>query len=326
MYDGPVNVSRIIRGLVVAAFAAVLLYVALAIVADGPATLQAIGLVPVPVLLLMMSLAAFGFVLRALRWGWLMRGAGASVTTRDALYLHISGQAMAVTPGRVGEVVKPWMSREVSGLPMPAGVALLFTERVADLLGVCLLSLAGLAVLGAGGAWLLAGLVVVIVATAVVASPKFHAAVLRVLGGIRRAEGLTRSLGSAFAVMETSMSWRRLAVATPVSLLAWGIEGIGFWLCVRSLGFDGVGVSGLISIYAASTIVGAFTFLPGGIGFTEASLAGILIAVGMPAPQAAAATIVVRAATLWLGVAMGWIALATRPRTFARLRQAGVDG
>lgn len=302
-----------------------LLYAALAVFADGPATLRAISLFPLPVFALMMALAAFGFFLRALRWGWLMRGAGATVSTKDSLYLHITGQAMAVTPGRVGEVVKPWLSKEVSGLPMSAGVALLFTERVADLIGVCMLSLAGLAVLGAGGLWLVAGLAVVVAATAVVASPRFHVLVLKLLGRVRRAERLTEGLRSAFTVMETSLSWRRLAAATPISIFAWGIEGIGFSVCVRSLGFDGVGVPALISIYAASTIIGAFTFLPGGIGFTEASLAGILIAVGMPAPQAAAVTIVVRAATLWWGVAMGWIAAASRPSMLARLRTVGME-
>ncbi|MBN2847110.1 MAG: flippase-like domain-containing protein, partial [Coriobacteriia bacterium] len=70
---------------------------------------------------------------------------------------------------------------------------------------------------------------------------------------------------------------------------------------------------------AASTIIGAFTFLPGGIGLTEASLAGILVAAGMEAPSAAAVTIVVRSATLWWGVAVGWIALATRPKVLERL-------
>lgn len=308
------------RGLVIAAFASVLLYVALAILADGRATLDALRLFPLPVFLLMMTLATCGYLLRALRWGWLMKGAGADSGVKDTLYLHIAGQAMSVTPGRMGEVVKPWLAREVTGLPMSAGVALLFTERVADLTGVIVLSLPGLAVLGAGGLWLVVGLVVVVLATAVVASPRSHAILLRILGRFDRAGKVVEPVRSAFAVMESSLSWRRLAAATPVSVLSWGIEGIGFALCVRSLGFDTMSAPALVSIYAASTIIGALTFLPGGIGLTEASLAGILVAVGMPAPDAAAVTIVVRAATLWWGVTMGWIALATRPHILARLR------
>jgi uncharacterized protein (TIRG00374 family) len=317
-----VDLNRIIRGLVIAAVASVLLYVVLAVLADGPATLAAIRLFPPGLFVLMMALAAFGFTLRALRWGWLMRRSGTPVSTADALYLHFTGQAMSVTPGRVGEVVKPWLSREVTGMPMSTGVALLFTERVADLIGVCVLSLVGLTVLGAGGLWLVIGLAVVIGATALVAWPRFHALVLRLLDRFSLTARFTAPVRSAFTVMEGSLSWRTLAAATPVSVLAWGVEGVGFVLCVRSLGFTDVGPAALVSIYAASTIIGAFTFLPGGIGLTEASLAGILVAVGMAAPAAAAVTIVVRAATLWWGVAIGWMALGTRPAVLARLKRS----
>ncbi len=315
------NLSRVVRGLVVAAVASVVLSVALALLADAPATVEAMRLVPVPVLFWMLAFTTLGFGVRALRWGWFMRISGHPVSARDALYLQLAGQAMGVTPGRVGELVKPWLSKEVAGMPMSAGVALLFTERVADLIGVCILSLVGLSILGAGGLWLVIGLGLVVAATAVVASPRFHRLSLRFLGRFKRAERLTASVGAAFSVMERSLSPKRLAAATPVSVLSWGAEGVGFVLCVEALGFTGVSPAALVSIYAASTIIGAFTFLPGGIGLTEASLAGILVATGMPAPDAAAVTIVARAATLWWGVAVGWVALAARPSILACLKE-----
>ena len=314
------DLNRIVRALIFAALASVGLYAVLAVLADAPETLAAIRLFPPGMFFTMMVLAAFGYTLRALRWGWLMRRSGTPASTRDALYLHFTGQAMSVTPGRVGEVVKPWLSREVTGMPMPTGVALLFTERVADLIGVCVLSLVGLTVLGAGGVWLAVGLALVVAATALVAWPRFHGFVLGLVARVRLTSRFAGPLESAFSVMERSLSWRTLVAATPISVIAWGVEGVGFVLCVRSLGFIDVGPAALVSIYAASTIIGAFTFLPGGIGLTEASLAGILVATGMAAPAAAAVTIVVRAATLWWGVAIGWIAFATRPSLLARIR------
>ena len=65
--------------------------------------------------------------------------------------------------------------------------------------------------------------------------------------------------------------------------------------------------------------MGAFTFLPGGIGLTEASMTGILVATGMDASSASAATLITRVATLWWGVAVGWLAVATRPSLFTSL-------
>ena len=45
--------------------------------------------------------------------------------------------------------------------------------------------------------------------------------------------------------------------------------------------------------------------LPGGLGVAEGSLTGLLIGLGTAVPQAAAATLLIRAATLWLAVGLG---------------------
>jgi uncharacterized protein (TIRG00374 family) len=63
-------------------------------------------------------------------------------------------------------------------------------------------------------------------------------------------------------------------------------------------------------IFAASTLFGLVSFLPGGLGTSEATSAGLLIAlVGVSASVAAAATIIIRFCTLWFGVGLGVVAL-----------------
>ncbi len=49
--------------------------------------------------------------------------------------------------------------------------------------------------------------------------------------------------------------------------------------------------------------------LPGGLGVAEGSLTGLLAGFGTPLPEAAAATLLVRGATLWLAVALGAVTL-----------------
>ncbi|MDZ4166606.1 MAG: lysylphosphatidylglycerol synthase domain-containing protein, partial [Coriobacteriia bacterium] len=87
----------------------------------------------------------------------------------------------------------------------------------------------------------------------------------------------------------------------------------------HALGFDALGILAEVSVYGVATIAGAFSFLPGGIGLTEASMAGILVAAGMGAAAASAATLVVRVATLWWSVGVGWIALGSRPTVLRRV-------
>ena len=320
-----------IRALVVAAFASALVYAVMIFVSDGPQVLEALKRFPIGTFLLMLLLGAGCYIIRALRWGALMRVAGSPMRVMDALYVHLAGQTMSVSPGRVGEVLKPWLAREIVGLPMSRGIALVFTERVADLIAVCILSLGGLTALGGGSLWLVVGLGAIVVGTLVASSGWFHRLAL---GVIARQEWARRHHDSAVAISETiraSLDWRVLSWSVPASAVAWGLEGVGFALCLRALGFLEIDFAAGISVYAVSTIVGAFTFLPGGIGLTEASMVGILVAAGMGASGASAATLVTRVATLWWGVVIGWAVIASRPALFRRLvsmreDSAGRDG
>jgi len=55
-------------------------------------------------------------------------------------------------------------------------------------------------------------------------------------------------------------------------------------------------------------VVGAVSALPGGLGAAEASISGMLILLlGIHADSAAAATLLIRFATLWFGVGLGLI-------------------
>ncbi|KUK47595.1 MAG: Uncharacterized protein XD74_1800 [Actinobacteria bacterium 66_15] len=309
----------ILRGLVIAAIGSAVVSAVLVVVSDGREVARALRDFDPLVLVWMLVLGAVGFLVRSMRWGALMRVAGHPVSPRDALYLQISGQAMTVTPGRVGEVVKPWLAREIAGMRMTRGVTLVFAERVADLIAVCLLALGGLWALG-GATWtLVLGILVVGGGTALAGSSWFHGLALRI---VRSREKARKHEASAEAIADTlqrALHWRVLAWSVPASVVAWGLEGVGFALCLQAFGFDVLGALVGVSVYAVATIAGAFSFLPGGIGLTEASMAGILVAAGMPAAAASGATIVTRVATLWWGVALGWIALASRPGLLARV-------
>jgi uncharacterized protein (TIRG00374 family) len=68
-------------------------------------------------------------------------------------------------------------------------------------------------------------------------------------------------------------------------------------------------VAAAVGIYAVSSVAGAATFVPGGLGGTEAVMTALLSTTGMPTPHALAITLLCRLTTLWLAVALGWIAV-----------------
>jgi uncharacterized protein (TIRG00374 family) len=304
---------RIIGGLIVASLASVLVYAILAALTDAEAVAQAIRDFPPQTFAAMLALSLVCYALRAVRWRYYAGVLGYRASWRDSFYLHFSGMTMTVTPGKVGEVLKAYLGRELVGMPMTRGVTLLFTERLADLIAVLVLSTGGLSLITGGSRWFPGALGIVFVGTLVLSSERFHAFALRT---VTARPWMRRHHASAEAVSETfraTLSLKTLAVAIPMSVVAWGSEGFAFYLCLRGLGFEGLGVAPAIAAYAVSTVIGALVFLPGGVGLTEASLTGLCIAAGASGSVATAATVLIRVATLWFGVALGWLVFATRP-------------
>ena len=67
----------------------------------------------------------------------------------------------------------------------------------------------------------------------------------------------------------------------------------------------------VVGIYAVAVLAGVLSFLPGGLGSTEAVMTALLAARGMPLAQAILLTITFRLMTLWFAVALGWLAVWT---------------
>jgi len=99
--------------------------------------------------------------------------------------------------------------------------------------------------------------------------------------------------------------------------VSWMGEGFGFYLILRGLGLPASRelLATAIFVLAFSTIIGAVSTLPGGLGAAEASIAGMLtLLVGIEPAVASSATLLIRLATLWFSVLLGLGVWAFSPR------------
>lgn len=74
------------------------------------------------------------------------------------------------------------------------------------------------------------------------------------------------------------------------------------------MGFD-VSPLLVIGIYNISILAGAISFIPGGIGATEAAISVLLISIGMDASLAVVASLVCHGMTLWVAVFIGLVSM-----------------
>lgn len=313
------RVGRALRenGVWLTALLCVVVFAGAVAVADLDALLDALATVEPATLATVVAVVTAGYGLRFLKWSYYLREVGVDVPRRVSLVTFFSGLMLVVTPGKVGEAWKAWFLHDLEGVPVNRTVAVVGAERVTDLL-----ALAALASLG-----------VVLYERSAVVLVGVGVAFLVGLGLLNwrsachwafdRGEALPvvgRHAESARALYESAYDLFRpgtLSVAMVLSLLAWGLEGIALWIVLRDFG-AAAGPVAAVAAFGFGSVVGALSFLPGGLAAAEASIVGVLVGLGYPRPVAVAVTLVVRAGTLWYGFALGTAVYALhRARTAA---------
>lgn len=317
------NLNRALRSIIISALLSALVYAALAAFTDARQVAQSLNTLSPVSVLAMVALTLGCYLTRAVRWGYLTRVMGHPLRAGDAVYVQLSGMTMTVTPGKVGEVLKGYLARELVGLPMARGVTLVFAERLADVVAVVALSTGAIGIFSGTTLGLGVAVIALVVGIVLLTSQRVHSLVLNLAAKqpwLRTHEHHAQSVSET---LRTTLSMRVLVVSVVLSAVAWSLEGVALWVCVNALGYTSLPLLTTVGIYAISTLIGAFTFLPGGIGLTEASMVGLLIAVGMTSSDASATTLLIRVVTMWFGVGLGWATLVTRPALVKRL--AGLD-
>jgi uncharacterized protein (TIRG00374 family) len=219
-----------------------------------------------------------------------------------------------VTPGKLGEAIKAFLLRASHGYPVARTAPIVIAERVTDLVALLLLALAGVFSAGpqavdrrlfvAGAVLVAAGLLVV----SVDPLAELAIAVAARIPGLRRLAPRLREFHRSTAAL---LRPGPLVAATALAAGAWSLECLAFWAIVRGFPEATLGLRSAVLIYAATTIAGALSFLPGGLGVTETGMVALVIRLGtgVTRASAAAATFITRACTIWFAVAIGLPAL-----------------
>lgn len=325
--------SRFVRRALVGVALGVLVYAAAVLWVDVGRVREAMSDYAWSMVLLALGLSSVNYLLRFLKWelclGWLdVRGAGPGAAPGlgygRSLLVYLAGLSMSVTPGKIGEVLRSYLLRETDGVPFTRTAPVVVADRLTDLVALVVLSLVGIAEHREYLPVALVTLALVFAGVVVLGTPRLCRGLLALLarlaplrGLVARAEGL---VDSSAAVLRL----RALAVLSVISVVGWGLECVGYWLILR--GFAGVDASLSLCtfLWATTTLIGALSFLPGGLGATEGSLAVLVarLAHGVTQPVALASTLLIRACTLWYGEVVGGVALALLIRRGSGTREA----
>lgn len=288
---------------------ALLLYATLVAGIDADRTLAAMGKLDTRWWLAILALSLFNYALRFARWHGYLRWLGDRVgAARDGL-IYIAGFALTTTPGKAGEGMRSiYLARH--GVPYAHSLAAFFAERFIDLLAIALLAMLVLIAFSNYIWWVLAPLIVL--AGLLVAIRQRRLLVLmqrRTAHPEGKLQTLLHGLVSAWDHAFALLGHRPLYAGLGVGLLAWAAEGVSLYVIAYGLDIE-LALTTAIGIYALSMLVGALSFIPGGLGSTEAVMVLLLKLTGVDATTALAITLIARVATLWFAVVLGLLCLA----------------
>ncbi len=275
-----------------------------------------------------LGLALCNYALRFVRWSLYLRTASIELPIGLSAKIFLSGFALSVTPGKLGELVKSYLIREYKSVPIAKSAPLVVGERVTDLTALLVLGVIGVASYQVAQEMVVVGIAVVGGGLVVLAWPALATLCIRILSVPRFLRRFRKPLLDFYQGLRHLLRPWPLMWATSLGVVAWLAECVGFALILSAFPGTDIPLALAILIYATTTIAGALSFLPGGLLVTEAAMTLLLVeaARGVDEPTAVAATLLIRLATLWFAVVIGLVALTALRRGSGKADRALAAG
>jgi uncharacterized protein (TIRG00374 family) len=287
-------------------------YLGLSLWAGWREVVAAIVRVGPGVLLGLLTLSLLNYLLRFVRWAHYLRVLEAPVPWRINLAAYFAGFALTTSPGKLGEMLRSVLLKP-HGVPAAASIAAFFAERASDLLSILVLAALGLWAYAPARPVVGLALAAVGLALLLVQWTALIAAIDRwALNKPQKWAQLLVKLCEIILHFRRCFSFPAMSLGLLLGVLAWFAEGFGFWWLLGALGHP-LPLTTAVFIYAFAMLIGGLSFLPGGLGSSEAVMIGLLALNGFPEAAAVTATLICRLATLWFAVALG-AAFLTRTR------------
>lgn len=267
-----------------------------------------------------LALATTNYALRFVRWQLYLRHQDVRVPTGDSAIVFGSGLSLAITPAKLGELVKSYLLRELHGVAVTRTAPVVVAERVTDLIALLLVAVVGVALYGVQTTLVLGAAGLIGFGLALLAWPRPTRWLVDLVTRPARLRRLRAPLLEMYASLASLCGPTTLLAATAIAVPAWACECLGFGLIINAFPGAHCDIGLAFVIYAATTIAGALSFLPGGLGVTEGGMTLLLVSGAAHVERATAigATLLTRLATLWFAVLVGLAFLAIARRKIAR--------
>ncbi|MGD8306788.1 MAG: lysylphosphatidylglycerol synthase transmembrane domain-containing protein [Ignavibacteria bacterium] len=310
--------KKLKKKVLISLIAAGIIYLTFTIYADFDQVLNAFTRFNWFILPLLLVLSLLNYLVRFIKWDYYLSVIKINIKKYDSLSIFTSGLIMSVTPGKIGELLKAYLVKEITKDPISKTAPVVFAERVTDFLSLLLIAIIGAYAFDHGLELSLAVTAFFIILILFISNKKLSLSFLNLLEKVSFLKKYITNLHNAYESSYKLLKPIPLLFMTLVSLISWGFECLSYYLILSSFNID-FGIFWASFSYAFATIVGAVSMLPGGLGVTEGSLTVLLIKKGIANGIAVTTTFIVRVVTLWFAVIVGIISISFYQKRFGKI-------
>ena len=259
-----------------------------------------------PIILLLIPLSWLALFTR---WNLLLKNSDIHVPIKDNFKIYLSGFALSITPGKVGELIKSQMLKTKFGIPRERTAPIVLVEQLYNIIGIIGVSILGIWYFEFGVHIILVAASLLAIVLVLISSKRFFDKFLTLLSRIKFLSQYTSALSNSYDVLRKSTRGWIVVYASAISITFWLIESVIAYFVLSSFGINYIEFLSVIVTYTSSIILGVFSFLPLGIGVVEGSLAGFFTLQGVDISIALTLVIFIRIFTRWIAVSVGFVSL-----------------
>lgn len=251
-----------------------------------------------------LALVCLNYLVRFLKWQYLLRATGLRVPAGPSFVIFLSGLTMTISPAKMGEVIKSFMLKDYQGAAISSTSPIVVAERATDVLGVVILGGAGALSYGSGRNILIVTMALMALFIGIIQTRGLSLRILHAAEHVPFVRRFAEHLEEFYEGSYNLLRARHLLPTIVLSGVGWFFECIAAWLCLQGLGMD-LSLLLVTFIFVIASLAGALAMIPGGLGVAEASMAGLLVAEGATRGDAVAGTLLIRMVTFWFAIVLG---------------------
>ena len=258
---------------------------------------------------LILFLVTASWIPLIIKWHFLLKNSEVDVPLTKSIAVFFSGVAFEITPGQIGALIKSQILKTSYNIPRTKTVPIVIVEKVYDLIGAILASVIGIIILGME-------IYLIAIAISVLAfifffmyhkpaSELFFNRITKLKFFSKHIENIS----GFYEIVQKSTNVRAATICILLALAYWFMASAAAYYTLISFDVNILDYLKVLAIYSTSTLLGAISFIPAGIGITEGSIAGLFTLNGIDVSTALILAVMIRIFTLWYSVSVGFIAL-----------------